>query len=161
LNKENPLSFSISTKKSPLFVQIVILIFMIMSASFPIIGLIINFVTKSQLKFGLILSFILFGGISIYLFRIFCWNKFGKEIYEFDKKELKYYADYRYFKDGRKSIDFKDLKIKVNEFKDLNDEYGQLEIYNDNEKIESCVKTSLIELIDLKDRLKNYTQQCT
>lgn len=53
---------------------------------------------------------LLFG---IYLSRLFLWNFFGREVYEFGKDKISFYRDFRYFKDSKKTFKYKDLKIKL------------------------------------------------
>ena len=44
---------------------------------------------------------------------------------EIGKEKIKYYADYKHFKDGRQQIDKSDIQFEINELIDGKEKYGQ------------------------------------
>lgn len=153
-NQEN--LFTISVKRPPKFAQVGLIITILISLLIPIIVLTFMLINHAELKIGIFVLFGIFGLISVYLFRVWSWNQNGKEIFEIGNEEVKYYADFKYFKGSKQQIDKTDLKFEINELIDGKEKYGQLLISNDSEKIESCIKVEPNELKELIERLKNY-----
>jgi len=148
--------FTISVNRPPKFAQIGLIITIMISLLIPIIVLTLMLINRAELKIGIFVLFGIFGLISFYLFRVWTWNQNGKEVFEIGKENIKYYADYKHFKDGRQQIDKSDIQFEINELIDGKEKYGQLLISNETEKIESCIRVKPNELKELIERLKNY-----
>ena len=155
-DKEN--YFSISVKKPPKILRITLILTILISILLPVILMSIMIIQRTELKIQIFLAFGLFWGIAYYLFRVFSWNNYGKEFFEFDNKKISYYADFKYFKDNARIIDNKNLMIEIIESPEKSDDFGFLRISNKTDKIESCIKVSMNELV-LLNNLKTTSEQ--
>lgn len=68
--------------------------------------------------------------VSIYLLRLFLWNKYGREVFIIKKQIFVHYYDYKLFKDNRTEIKFKNLDVYFSSRKgnliSINENYGKL-----------------------------------
>ena len=69
----------------------------------------------------------------------------------FNAKDICYYADFKYFTDGKKSIENKELKYSVSEEFDGK---SSLIINNGIEEIETSIKIPTSDLLNLIEKLK-------
>jgi len=141
-------TLTISVKKSSLFSRIILAIFIILFFTAPLLtsGFIIY--SGQNLKFAIIIFYLIFGLCGIFFLRLFLWNTGGREIITFEKEKVNYFADYKYFKDRKISIASDALSIDIVET-DINDEKeGRLKICNRTEVIETVIRVPLAELTD-------------
>lgn len=61
---------------------------------------------------GLLVSWIIGGWVSGYLFKLYLWNKYGKDVFIITDGSLEVYNDYKYFKDGNKKYSFASIEVK-------------------------------------------------
>lgn len=89
------------------------LLFMLVSAIIifllPIFVFIFLFTDFKGIPFGILISFILSGLVSVFLLRLYLWNKYGKEVFVIKDNSFIYYYDYKLFKDHHKEITFKTI----------------------------------------------------
>ena len=142
-------------KPSPLFTRIILSIVIGISISIPILVTAFAIYSRAELKIGLFFSYFLFFGIGFYLLRVFLWNCYGKEVIIFNKENIKYYADYKYFKDGRQTIKNVNLDIYFSEFTEGSEKKGILIIENEKEKITSCIKLPKKEVKLIVDKINS------
>lgn len=90
---------------------IILLIFAIISFCIPIVVFIALVSVGENAIMGLFVSAIICWLTAWYLFRLYLWNKFGQEVYIFEKNKLTSYYNYKYFKDKYKEIDFDRVEI--------------------------------------------------
>lgn len=90
---------------------------------------------------------------SLYLFKIFFWNLFGKEIYTFENDKISLYRDYKYFKESKKYFKTKGLKIRTEMSGYENEKKAVLIFENKESKYKSQVELPEKELIELKELL--------
>ncbi|HHE64837.1 MAG TPA: hypothetical protein ENL09_02330, partial [Bacteroidetes bacterium] len=100
---------TIYRKKVPPLILVGLSVIIGIAALIPIFATGFRIFYGMGFHFGLIISYLLFWGITIYIFRIILWNTNGKEILNFKQDKIIYYADYGLFKDGRKEIHTSEL----------------------------------------------------
>ncbi|MDR6968950.1 hypothetical protein J2X31_002976 [Flavobacterium arsenatis] len=145
--------------KSPLFIQGVLFLFTFLCFTLPIFGLIFNAIQGEGIKFGGILVLGIFSLIGFYMLRVSLWNRYGKEVIVFKNDEITYFADYKWFKDGEKSIDKNAIvySIKPAGYEDENK--GVLLISNGKSQIESVIKMSIQDIEIVIQLLKTTPSQ--
>ncbi|GGK40434.1 hypothetical protein GCM10007963_05630 [Lutibacter litoralis] len=111
-------------------------------------------IERAELKIGIFFSFTLLWGFAYYMFRVIAWNQFGKEIFTIEKDKIKYYSDFKYFKDSFKEIDNVDLKIELENIGYIEDNLGVLSIKNETDSLKSVIKVPIPELNELIKKIK-------
>lgn len=115
--KQNIIEVTLSNENSRKAVNMVIFLLGLFSLILPFSILFIN---ELEIGFGYLITLFIFIGSSLFFFRIYLWNTYGKEIYQIEKNKISYFYDYRLFKDNRKKISFKRLEIAYYKLDDLN-----------------------------------------
>jgi hypothetical protein len=103
--------------------------------------------------FGFIIGLAFFGFWGFYMLRLALWNTFGKEIIEFGPKKINYYADYRWFRDGKKQIS-SETPIEISYTESAGKNTVNLLIRNEFSCIESVIKLPSTELNELIRKIK-------
>lgn len=49
----------------------------------------------------------------LFLLRMFIWNFFGKEVYNFENEKLEFWSDFKFFKTEKKSFKIRDLNFST------------------------------------------------
>lgn len=88
-----------------------ILFFSIVIFSIPMITIILLFFDKFDFALGLLITWIISWIVSLYLAKLYLWNKYGKEIFIINENSLETYIDYKYFKDAHKKYNSKVKEI--------------------------------------------------
>ena len=145
----NFLNFSNSTltlqsKKASLFARIVLLV-LVIKFFLNTLMLIVLVIFAFDINFGHLILFIILSLIGYYFLRLFLWNSYGKEIIVFDKERIYYFADFKLFKDSRKSINSKNAKFEIKEISSSTSKMGLLKISNESEVIETVTKLNMQE----------------
>lgn len=84
----------------------------------------ILYAEDNNLSFGFFLVILLFASIFVYFFRLYLWNKYGKEVFIIRKGKLIHYYDYKLFKDNYKEQDSETIEmccVVDNELTDISD----------------------------------------
>jgi len=79
----------------------------------PIVVFFVILSTGSGITFGFIITCILASIVSFYLFRLFLWNKYGKETYIIENDKFISFYDYKVFKDNNILIQYNSLKVFI------------------------------------------------
>ena len=111
------------------------------------------FLFFSGLSLGILISYAFFWGIGFFVLRFVLWNSYGKEVMTFNANNISYHSDFKYFKDGKKLIENKELVYSLSEEFDGK---SSLIINNGIEEIETSIKVPSSDLINLIEKLKNY-----
>ncbi|MFL9838566.1 hypothetical protein ABS768_13715 [Flavobacterium sp. ST-75] len=100
--KNNKTFIELKVKPANIFFKVVLL----SVASFPIIMILGALILSDKIEspFGFFIAFVVFGLLSLFLFRLFLWNTYGREIYTISNTEYTSVNDYGWFKDNPKSI---------------------------------------------------------
>ena len=141
-------TLTLQSKKASLFARIVLLVLMVLSFLLPLVVMTLLSLFELELNFGHFYWFIIFCLIGFYFLRLYLWNSYGKEIIEFEKERIIYFADYKLFKDSRKSINGINAKFEIKEIDSNTGKMGLLIISNESEVIETVTKVKLQELAD-------------
>lgn len=148
-------TLTLYVKKSPFIIRIIFLIISILFFLLPISGMIAAILNGDPLKFGYFIVIGLSGLLGFYIFRIYLWNSFGKEVIILNKNEISYEADYKYFKDGRKLIAFDTINFNITSIGYKEENLGLLTIGHEESKIESVVKLPINQLEELIQKIEN------
>lgn len=132
-------------QKSPLIIRVSLVIVLFICVLIPIAATIFIISEAKGPHIGLAFSFLFFWGIGFYLLRIILWNSYGKEILNFETETFFYEADYRLFRDAKKSISKKSLEVEILESPD-EDDLGTLLLIGEKENIETVLKLPLLQL---------------
>ena len=154
-SKNEKKEITISVRKSSLFTRIVLFIIFVLFVSAPILGLAIMLIDRMEIKFGIFISFGLFWGLGYYVFRLFSWNSYGKELISFNES-VQYYSDFKYFKDSHTEFNNDNLTFDFEEIGYFEDNQGILIIKGDEHIFKSVIKVKTPELEETIERLKNY-----
>ncbi|MFB9270255.1 MULTISPECIES: hypothetical protein [Flavobacteriaceae] len=153
-SNDREISFTISIKKKSKFARIILIFTFLIFLIMPVIFLIDMIIERAELKIGIFFSFTLLWGFAYYMFRVIAWNQFGKEIFTIEKDKIKYYSDFKYFKDSFKEIDNVDLKIELENIGYIEDNLGVLSIKNETDSLKSVIKVPIPELNELIKKIK-------
>ncbi len=145
------LQLTISTKKAPLFIRIVLTLILCILTLIPIAATFFILIYGDGPHIGIAFSFILCWGIGFYLLRVILWNAVGREILILAPEKISYIADYLLFKDARQEIPTKDLGIEII-YED--EPAGRLRLKSKSTSIETVLQTPIAELEELKNELK-------
>lgn len=148
-------TITLKVKKSPLFVRGIMFFFAFASFILPCIGIIMAISSGKRFHLGFLIGLFFFGLIGFYLLRISLWNTYGEETIIFQKPTIKYEANYGWFKDGKKSLNFNNPIFSINKIGYEEDKIGILVIEEDTEKIESVVKIPISQIEELIEKIKN------
>jgi hypothetical protein len=141
--------------KSPFFVRFILFIVTFLCFALPLFGIILNVIEGNGIKFGGILALGAFSLIGFFMLRISLWNNFGEEIINFNDNQIEYVADYRWFKDGKKTLDKNMITYSIKSVGYEDDDKGILVISNGKSEIESVVKMQNKNLEELIKLLQN------
>ena len=151
--ENNQLKLKVS--KTPVFVSLILIIITFLCFALPIFGIVFNAVEGNGIKIGGILVFGVFCLIGFYLLRISLWNSYGQEIIKFNENEIIYIADYRWFKDGEKTLEKNEITYSIKPVGYEEENNGILVISNGKSEIESVVKIPKENLEKLISRIEN------
>jgi len=76
-----------------------------------LLPIVIIFILSMKVSFGTFIIFLLSWIIAGYFFRLYLWNKYGREVVLIKQNNLERYYDYKLFKDNRESYDFSKIEI--------------------------------------------------
>lgn len=149
---------TLSVKKAPLLVRLVMFLFSILSFLFPLLGMICGLAMGTGMHIGYLIMLFIFGLVGFYVLRISLWNTYGKETVIFKEKIIEYYADYGWFKDGRKQMEINQpVEFGIRQIGYEEDNKGGLIIGLEEPNITCVTKMSKTELEELIDELKTLT----
>lgn len=121
----------------------VILFFALSIFFIPILYFIYLVTMGGGISFGFIISCVVGLLSSGYLFRLYLWNKYGKEVFIIQSNHFISYYDYKYFRDSAKSINFKSIIIYYQDNKIWNNAYYKVLIPEKESNIESVICLNL------------------
>ncbi|NYA70516.1 hypothetical protein HZF10_06255 [Flavobacterium sp. MAH-1] len=126
----------------------------ILCFALPLSGFVLSVISGAGIKFGGLIAIGVFSLLGFYMLRLALWNHRGEEIIRFRNDEISYIADYRYFRDGKKSIRRNEISYSVCPVGYEEENVGVLIISNGESEIASVVKMprnnieKLIELLE-------------
>ncbi|MBQ0769450.1 MAG: hypothetical protein KBT58_09170 [Bizionia sp.] len=144
----------ISTRKSPIFIRIVLTTFLVLIASIPIAVTIFVLKSGEGPFIGIVFSFLLCWGIGFYLLKLTLWNSVGREILSMETDKISYVADYRLFKDGRKEIEIKDLETELIHKEQSDNPLGRLRLRTKSNSLETVLQMTISEVEELRKEIK-------
>lgn len=107
-----------------------------------------------RFQIAFLVGLFLFGLAGFYLLRMSLWNTYGEETIKLQSPRIEYEANYKWFKDGKKSISPTNLVFSINQIGYEEDKLGTLVVGNDNEQIASVVKMPMHQIEELINELK-------
>jgi len=150
---------------SKAWVRKVLLIFI---SGLLIMPILIVYSLDDPLIEAIFIPFIIFWGVAIYLLRLYLWNSIGKEVYVIGNGKFYRYFGYKYFKDGRRILEYESIKAKAltsadeskkdYEVLDKSEDrfLGYIEFNIDEEVVISQIKLDDADLIKLVDQINKY-----
>lgn len=149
---------TLSVKKSPLIIRAILLVLSCCFFLFPTLGTIASVSQGGRLGFGVLLMIGVMALLGFYLLRIFLWNTYGKETFEWKTDGVWYEADYRWFRDGRKQLDSGELIFSAKTAGYEEDRLGTLIAFDGSQTVHSAVKLPMDELEKIIGILSEKTQ---
>lgn len=140
--------------KSPLLVRTILTLVISISGLIPILVMTYMMTIGDGLHFGLAISIIIFWGLGFYLLRIILWNTYGKEILNLDQNKIQYFADYKFFKDGRQELTPDKIEVEIINENSLDSGNGRLRITNSINCIEMILPSRLTDLELIREKIK-------
>ena len=146
----------LKVKKSPLLIRAFMFLITFVFFTIPFVSMMITILMQDRFHIGFVVGIIFFGLLGFFMLRISLWNTFGKETIVFDNPEIIYEADYKWFKDGKKSYNINPPYFSIEMIGYKEDQIGALLISDgdENELIESVVKIPIDQLEALIEILK-------
>ena len=84
--------------------------------------------------------------VSGYLFRLYLWNRYGREVFIIERRTIVHYYDYKYFKDNKEEVEFENLGVCFASRKGImvsvNENYGKLPL---SSAIYFCLDENILE----------------
>jgi hypothetical protein len=162
----DPISLELNIKFAPSIVLYFLLSVAIIIFAFPLLILIFLIIPDGDgVSFAFLIPWSIALFVSIYLFRLYLWNRYGREVFIVEKQTLVHYYDYKFFKDNRTKIDFKNLGVYFSSRKgvliSVNDNYGKLlsssAIYFslDEDILESKIELPTTDIIKIGRAIQN------
>ena len=145
----------LNVKKSPLLIRAIMFFFSFAFFVAPLLGMVLSMAKGNRFHFGFLVGLLVFGLIGFYLLRISLWNTYGEEVIELNKPSVNYEANYGWFKDGKKIINYELLSYSIKPIGYQEDKKGALIIEGENEKIESVIKMPIVQIEELIKILSN------
>lgn len=145
---------TISARKTPLFIRIVLTGILVILALIPLAVTFFSLTYGDGLHIGIFFSFLIGWGVGFYLLRIILWNSIGQEILILTPESITYIADYRLFKDGQKEILTDDLLTEIIYEDEPNKPLGRLRLKSKSTTIETVLQTTVAELEELEKEIK-------
>jgi len=100
---------TLQTKRVSLFLLVILYLITACSFLLPLSSIVITVSGGGGFKFGFLIGLIISSLVGLVLLRSSLWNTYGKEVLEFQKDSISYLADYGWFKDARKEINYSDI----------------------------------------------------
>lgn len=143
----------INVKPAKIGLKAMLLLILIPCLLLPLIG---TYVVLSNYgpHIGILIIYLLFWGPGLFIFRSLLWNSFGKEVLEIHSEELTYYADFKYFKDGKQQINLQNVNIKSPKTNHKTD-MGRLIFKSGEKQIETVIEIPMEELKEVMDFIGN------
>ncbi|WP_100894259.1 hypothetical protein [Cellulophaga sp. RHA19] len=148
------LRLTIFTKKTPVFIRIVLTLFLTILTLIPLAATFFVLTYGDGPHIGIVFSFILCWGVGFYLLRITLWNSVGREVLNLEAKRISYMTDYRLFKDRRQEISTTDLETEIIYEDEPNNPVDRLRLKNNTAVIETVIQVKIAELEELKKEIK-------
>ena len=142
-------SLVIEIEKVPILTKLILNFLLAVCILMPIVVTYLLF--YSGLTIGILISYAFFWGIGFFILRFVLWNTYGQEVITFNRDWIDYYADFKFFKDGLRTI--KNREITYGIFEEV-EEKGRLIIENETEKIETSIKIPIKDLLILVEKIK-------
>ncbi|MBA3986366.1 MAG: hypothetical protein H0X63_07315 [Flavobacteriales bacterium] len=101
----------ISNHNRPIFILLTFVVLTILAVVIPIIATIIVLKEDGELKFGLLISYLLCWGIAVYFIRLILWNLYGQEVISINDKKMEYHCSYKFFVDNKVTLDLANIEI--------------------------------------------------
>lgn len=162
----DPINLELNVKRAPsialyFLLSVAIIIFLI-----PLLALALLIIPDGEgVSFAFLIPWSIALFVSIYLFRLYLWNRYGREVFIVGRQTLVHYYDYKFFKDNRRKIDFKDLDIYFSSRKgvmvSVNENYGKLPLSSaiyfrlDENILESKIELRTTDIIKVGRAIKN------
>jgi hypothetical protein len=106
--KEIVFSFKSSEVKKAGIISLIFLI--LLPLSIPIITIVL---WGDEIRFGFIVTLIIFWGTAIYFIRLTLWNLYGKEVFRINKLKCYYYQDYGFYKERKLEYEISNFEVAV------------------------------------------------
>lgn len=133
--------------------KIIFIFFISIAFLIPILATIIAISSEDGIKFGIIITFILFWGSGIYLTRLLLWNVYGREVFQIEKGRLNYHVDYKYFKDNSKDINLSEATFFIKPNKMYGEIFYTIKVTYKAGEINSSINLEEKDSIRLKNEL--------
>ncbi|MFV0539197.1 MAG: hypothetical protein ACK5M3_17800 [Dysgonomonas sp.] len=162
----DPINLELKVKRAPnialyFLLSVAVIIFFV-----PPLALIFLIIPEGEgISFTFLIPWSIALFVSIYLFRLYLWNGYGKEVFIVGKRTIIHYYDYKFFKDNKREMDFKNLEVYFSSRKgvlvSVNESYGKLPLsssiyFCSNENIiESKIELPTADIIKVGRAIKN------
>jgi hypothetical protein len=133
--------------------KIVFIFFISIAFLIPIIATVISISSADGMKFGIVLTFILFWGSGVYMTRVLLWNVYGREVFLIGKGRLNYHVDYKYFKDNSKDVDLSEATFFIKPNKMYGEIFYTIQVTYQTGEINSSINLEEKDSILLKNEL--------
>jgi hypothetical protein len=147
---------TIIAKKSNIFARAFMWFMILVCTLIPIWGSIALVSFGEGLHISIVIGFLLFWATAAFLTRAILWNTFGKEIINLNEKSIEYIADYKYYKDGRTTLDVTKAEFELAEFIELrNKKLWTIRIKAGGKILQTVLKLDAEQCEIIDNELKN------
>jgi hypothetical protein len=141
-------------KKSPVLVRGTFLFLAFLSIVLPLAGIILSAIAGTDFHMKYIIILGVCSLIGFFFIRLFLWNSYGKEVFEWKATSLSYYVDYLWFKGNHQHFSFEQLTVDYVVAGFQEEEIGHLLfVAMETEFIESAVNLPIPDLLEIIETL--------
>lgn len=143
----------LKVKRAPLVMLIVLFTVSALFFISPIAVIIAILSLKAGFHLGFLIGVLVFGLGGFYLLRIALWNTFGEETLQLSPGKVTYEANYGWFVDSKKTLEWDEMHFEVSEVGYEEDHKGVLTLGDELNPLRCATKLDLDELKTLTEEL--------
>ena len=137
----------LSVKKTFGFVRLILGLLIFIAIAMMIGGMVMVYQSQEDVLITSLIMLVIYGLIIAFFARLFLWNTYGREIMTFEGGSLHYIADFKWFKDSEKHLEWTGkLDFSIKTHGQENSMYGYLIITSEKDMINCVTKIPIDQL---------------
>lgn len=150
--------FILENRRVNLFSQFIFSILILIAFLTPIIVTFLAVRTGGEIKFGIIIFYLILWLSGVYIVRLMLWNIYGKEVFKKSGETIYYYSDYKLVKDNFKKFDINESKVFLKSSKLYGDIFYHILIVSNNDSFNSSIKIQEKDVDFIKAKIDDCWQ---
>lgn len=95
----------------PIWIQMILLLIFLTNIIMSLALLVLIIIKLPKFSFSSLITCALVGLVTWYFFKLYLWYRGGKEIFIIEKHKIRYFSDYKLFKQNKKEYSFNDFSM--------------------------------------------------